>query len=91
MPNSYQHSNSKLRRKILKDPDARRAIHRVMKGDGPLEVKIDGKTYTVERLCIWDRPMDDELDELDWSLRDMIICLYFRVLEVFGVFRERND
>ena len=63
--------NSRLRRKILNDPEAKRVLLKVMTHGGKETVELDGVTYTVERMNIWDRPMDRILeDEDDGSVQE---------------------
>lgn len=52
-----------FRQKVLNDKEAKRALIRAMSGAGAQKVEIDGKTCTVERINIWNRPLDNFGDE----------------------------
>lgn len=52
---------SRLKRKLLQDQEARKALRRATKGR-KLKVTVDGQSYSVEQIDVFDRARPDDAD-----------------------------
>ena len=83
------HKKRRLRRKILRDPDAKKVLLKVMTHGETGTVELDGTTYTVEKINIFDRPMDDiEVESEEWSLKKAVARLFARVIKIWSGHKE---
>ena len=53
---------SRLKRKLLRNPKARKALRRAGKGNKQ-QVTIDGRSYSVERIDVFERSGSGETDD----------------------------
>ncbi len=56
-------TSSKLRDRLLRDPEARKKLVRAMRGQGEESIELGERSYSVKRIRVFDRPAESFSDD----------------------------